>query len=137
MSCQDFSKAPCNNAENSCISLVFIKKARIENPYISATGTRLCSLWQNQTQRKRKGSFSIFQDCFFVYAAIDCSLKNLLSIAKEDAALIFLNATSSFNLLNFLYFSISSSIPGMSSMHRWFFESARPKSSPAYLLLFL
>lgn len=37
----------------------------------------LCSLWQNQTQRKRKGSFSIFQDCFFVYAAIDCSLKKL------------------------------------------------------------
>ena len=59
LSCQDYAKAPCNNAENSCISLVFIKKARIENPYISATRTRLCSLWQNQTRCKRKGSFSI------------------------------------------------------------------------------
>ena len=50
----------------------------IENPYISAPVTRLCSLWQNQTRCKRKGSFSITEDCFFVYTAIDCSLKNFL-----------------------------------------------------------
>ncbi|MEE1247865.1 MAG: hypothetical protein UHU19_01320, partial [Lachnospiraceae bacterium] len=44
----------------------------------------LCSLWQNQTQRKRKGSFSIFQDCFFVYAAIDCSLKKFHVLDKLE-----------------------------------------------------
>ena len=30
LSCHDFAKAPCNNAENSCISLVFIKKQELK-----------------------------------------------------------------------------------------------------------
>ena len=53
----------------------FRQSAKIESPYIPAPLTRLCSLWQNQTRCKRKGSFSSIQDCFFVYTAIDCSLK--------------------------------------------------------------
>ena len=43
--------------------------------------TRLCSLWQNQTRHKQKGSLSITVDCFFVCAAIDCSLKNSILYA--------------------------------------------------------
>ena len=53
-------------------------------------GRLLCSLWQNQTQRKRKGSFSIFQDCFFVYAAIDCSLKKFQVFEMDFSVLEYL-----------------------------------------------
>ena len=53
------------------------QSAKIENTYILATRTLTLFTLAKSNAVQTKGQFSIVQDCFFVYTAIDCSLKNL------------------------------------------------------------
>ena len=52
------------------------QSAKIENTYILATRTLTLFTLAKSNAVQTKGQFSIVQDCFFVYTAIDCSLKN-------------------------------------------------------------
>ena len=56
--------------------IIFVKRLRIESPYKSATRTLTLFTLAKSNAVQTKGQFSIVQDCFFVYTAIDCSLKN-------------------------------------------------------------
>ena len=51
------------------------QSAKIENTYILATRTLTLFTLAKSNAVQTKGQFSIVQDCFFVYTAIDCSLK--------------------------------------------------------------
>ena len=53
------------------------QSAKIENTYILATRTLTLFTLAKSNAVQTKGQFSIVQDCFFVYTAIDCSLKKL------------------------------------------------------------
>ena len=78
-------------------------------------GRLLCSLWQNQTRRKRNGSLYLTVDCFFVYAAIDCSLKNL-SINEIDEYLSSKNSVIRFKTLEYKYKKLKKSWSGLELM---------------------
>ena len=56
------------------------QSAKIENTYILATRTLTLFTLAKSNAVQTKGQFSIVQDCFFVYTAIDCSLKNLFHL---------------------------------------------------------
>ena len=59
------------------------QSAKIENTYILATRTLTLFTLAKSNAVQTKGQFSIVQDCFFVYTAIDCSLKNVTLLASS------------------------------------------------------